>query len=277
MSPEPFQPRIDHTLVPEPGSLLFGFGEGRLALVDTAEGLEVPEFDRLRTAVTGDPVYLGALADRDCFVAALDPAADLSDVQLLGLREVFGRLPDELMAVAGRASQVLEWSMAHAYCGRCGTGTDPAPGELARLCPNCGALHFPRITPAVIMRVERDGKILLARNRNFRGPFHSVLAGFVEPGESLEQAVVREVREEVGVEVADVRYFGSQAWPFPSQLMIGFTANWAAGEIVVEQSEILEAGWFGPDDLPEHLPGPYSIARRLIEDFRASRSRGPAA
>ena len=273
MSPEPFQPRIDHTVVPEPGALVFGFCDGRLALV----GLEVPEFERVRPAVAGDPVYLGTLEGRDCFVAALDSGADLAGVDLFGLRELFGRLPDHLMGLAGRASQTLEWSLAHAYCGRCGTPTDPAPGELARLCPNCGALHFPRITPAVIMRVERDGQILLARNRNFRGPFHSVLAGFVEPGETLEQAVAREVREEVGLEVGDVRYFASQAWPFPSQLMIGFTARWLSGEIVVEQSEILEAAWFGPEDLPEHLPGPYSIARRLIEDFKASRSRGPAA
>jgi NAD+ diphosphatase len=273
LSPEPFQPRVDHTLVPEPGALLFGFCDGRLALV----GLDLPEFERLRPALAGDPFYLGTLEGRDCFVAALDPAAELAEMELFGLRELFGRLPDHLMALAGRASQTLEWSLAHVYCGRCGTRTDPAPAELARLCPSCGALHFPRITPAVIMRVERGDKILLARNRNFRGPFHSVLAGFVEPGETLEQAVVREVREEVGVEVGDVGYFGSQAWPFPSQLMIGFTARWLSGEIVVEQAEILEAGWFGPDELPEHLPGPFSIARRLIEDFKASRSGGPAA
>ena len=98
-----------------------------------------------------------------------------------------------------------------------------------------------------------------------------MLAGFVEPGETLEEAVVREVREEVGIDVGGVRYFASQAWPFPSQLMVGFTAEWRSGEIVIEQSEILEAAWFGPDELPEHLPGPYSIARRLIEDFKASR------
>ena len=269
--PEPFQPRIDHTLVPEPDALLFGFCEGRLAVLGIVEGLELPGFDKLQPALAGDPVYLGTLDGRDCFVAALDAGAELAGVQLLGLRELFGRLPDHLMALAGRASQTLEWSLAHVYCGRCGNRTDPAPGGLARLCPACGALHFPRITPAVIMRVEREGRILLARNRNFRGPFHSVLAGFVEPGETLEEAVVREVREEVGIDVGGVRYFASQAWPFPSQLMVGFTAEWRSGEIVIEQSEILEAAWFGPDELPEHLPGPYSIARRLIEDFKASR------
>jgi NAD+ diphosphatase len=270
--PEPFQPRIDHTLTPEPGALLFGFREGKLAIEETAAGPDIPDYERVQPAISGDAVFMGSLEGRDCFVAALDPSVDLDGLAFLGLRELFGRLPDHLAALAGRASQTLEWSLAHAYCGRCGTPTDPAPSELARACPNCGALHFPRITPAVIMRVERDGRILLARNRNFRGPFFSVLAGFVEPGETLEEAVAREIREEVGIEVEDVRYFGSQAWPFPSQLMIGFTARHRSGEISPQDSEILEAAWFALDELPEALPGPYSIARRLIEDFRARAS-----
>jgi NAD+ diphosphatase len=265
--PEPFQPRVDHTLVPAPGALVFGFQDGRLAVEEVAGSVEIPDFERLRPAISGEAVFMGVLEGRDCFVASLDTAVDLDGLSLFGLRELFGRLPDHIASLAGRASQTLEWSLAHTYCGRCGTPTDPAPGELARACPNCGALHFPRITPAVIMLVEREGRVLLARNRSFRGPFFSVLAGFVEPGETLEEAVAREIREEVGIEVEDIRYFASQAWPFPSQLMIGFVARHRSGEIAPQDSEILEAGWFGPEELPA-LPGPYSIARRLIEDFR---------
>ena len=270
--PEPFHPRVDHSATPAPGALVFGFLDGRLAVEETAEGVEVPDYERVHDRISGDALFLGTLESRDCFVVALDASAEPVGLSLYGLRELFGRLPDHMASLAGRASQMLEWSLAHAYCGRCGTATETASGELARVCPACGALHFPRITPAVIMLVEREGRVLLARNRNFRGPFYSVLAGFVEPGETLEDAVAREVREEVGIDVDEIRYFGSQAWPFPSQLMIGFTARHRAGEISLQQSEILEAGWYGADEMPA-LPGPYSIARRLIESFLA-RQRG---
>ena len=141
---------------------------------------------------------------------------------------------------------------------------------MARSCPACGALHFPRVTPAVIMLVEREGEVLLARNRRFAGPFYSVLAGFVEPGETLEQAVAREVGEEAGIEIGDVRYFGSQSWPFPSQLMIGFFARHSAGEVEVDGSELIEASWFRPEQVAAgeiQLPGPFSIARRLIDHW----------
>jgi NAD+ diphosphatase len=136
--------------------------------------------------------------------------------------------------------------------------------ERARRCPRCGFMSFPRLSPAVIMRIDRDDRILLARNVSFAQGFFSVLAGFVEPGESLEEAVVREVHEEVGLELTDIRYFGSQPWPFPHQLMIGFTARYAGGEIQIEPTELAEAGWYGRDALPA-LPGKISISRRLID------------
>jgi len=125
------------------------------------------------------------------------------------------------------------------------------------------------------MLVERQGEMLLARNKLFRGPFYSCLAGFVEPGESLEEAVAREVMEEVGIEVERISYFASQPWPFPSQLMIGFTASYRSGEIRVQDSEILDAGWFGPGPLPE-LPGRFSLARRLIDAHLERAGAGPA-
>lgn len=255
---------------PAPDDLLFAFAEGRLLVQEVAGEVAVPrarsaphllaEEARIRVAdLAGGAAWAVALAA---------PPEAGSGLQALGLRSLFGRLPDDLMALAGRSSQLVDWYLGHAYCGRCGTPTALSGAETARVCPACGALHFPRVTPAVIMRVERDGEILLAHSARFATGFYSVLAGFVEPGETLEQAVAREVLEEVGLQVDGIRYFGSQSWPFPSQLMVGFTARHRAGEIRLQEDEITDAGWFRPDALPE-LPGRYSIARRLIDDFAA--------
>jgi NAD+ diphosphatase len=178
-----------------------------------------------------------------------------------------------MVSLAARASQLLDWWFGHAYCGRCGTATEAHEKELARRCPACAALHFPRISPAVITLVHRgDDEVLLASDHRFRRGFFALLAGFVEPGETLEQAVAREVREEVGVEVEDVRYFGSQAWPFPSQLMVGFTARHRSGEIRVQEDEIAEARWFHIDAMPapEDRPATFSIAGRLIAHHLAA-------
>jgi NAD+ diphosphatase len=180
---------------------------------------------------------------------------------------LYGRLPDEQFSIAGRAVQILLWDQTHRFCGRCGQPTVHAPAERAKLCPRCGLLSFPRLSPAVIMLIRRGDELLLARNKAFADGFFSVLAGFVEPGESLEETVAREVREEVGLEVTDIGYFGSQPWPFPHSLMIGFTATYAGGEIRLQADEIAEAGWFHKrGDLPR-LPGKLSIARRLIDSF----------
>jgi len=144
--------------------------------------------------------------------------------------------------------------------------------ERAKECPQCGLLHFPRLAPAIIVLVERGNELLLARSRHFLPGMYSVLAGFVEPGESLEEAVLREVKEEVGVEVKDIKYFGSQPWPFPHSLMIGFTATYTGGEISLNDEEIEEAGWFTVDNLPS-IPGKISIARKLIDGFLAKQGR----
>jgi NAD+ diphosphatase len=185
-----------------------------------------------------------------------------------GLRRLWGALDAAAWRLAGRAVQVVDWDRNHRFCGRCGTATrrSEKPGELARNCPQCGLQHYPRISPAAIVLIHDGDRLLLARSPHFAPGVYSTIAGFVDPGESLEETVVREVREEVGVELRDVRYFDSQPWPFPHSLMVGFTAEYAGGEIVTDPTEIEDARWFTPHDLPR-LPAPLSIARRLIDSF----------
>jgi NAD+ diphosphatase len=192
-----------------------------------------------------------------------------------GLRSLFGLLSDTFFRVAARALEVLEWDRGHRFCGKCGTATTLKDGERARECPRCGHLSYPRISPAVIVAVVRAEKILLARARRFPPGFYSVLAGFVEPGETLEECVAREVREETGIEVKNLKYFRSQPWPFPHSLMIAFTAEYAGGEIAVDQSELLDAGWYSADAIPS-IPDPITVARKLIDWFLATRTAGAA-
>jgi NAD+ diphosphatase len=177
-------------------------------------------------------------------------------------------LSDEDFGVAGRALGLTAWDRDHRFCGRCGSPTERSTTERVRTCTACKHGAYPRLSPAVIMLVERDGRALLARNARFTLPFFSTLAGFVEVGETLEHAVAREVREEAGIDVADIRYFGSQPWPFSGSLMIGFTARWGGGEIVADPVEVADAGWFAPGELPP-IPPKLSIARELIDDFVA--------
>jgi NAD+ diphosphatase len=191
------------------------------------------------------------------------------------LRDLYGRIDEHLWTLAGRAAQLVEWDRTHLHCGRCGTPTEHATGERARRCPVCGHAAFPRLSPAVIVRVTRGDEILLARAQRFPGTMYSVLAGFVEPGESVEETVAREVFEETAIEVQDVRYFGSQPWPYPHSLMLGFTARWRAGEIAVDGTEIEAADWFRADAMPMTFPGNISISQWLIRDFLVRHGRSP--
>jgi NAD+ diphosphatase len=213
-----------------------------------------------------DPLDLHTHALPAWAAACSDEAPEPAAAAWRGLRGLYGVLDEASFALAGRAFQLLGWDRDHRFCGRCGARTVLREAEHARGCTACGALYFPRLNPAVIVRVERGDQVLLARSPHFRPGMYSVIAGFVEPGESLEQAVAREVREEVGVEVTDIRYFGSQPWPFPNSLMIGFTAQHASGDIRIDPAEIEDAGWFGAESMPSG-PGPLSIARWLLDDF----------
>jgi NAD+ diphosphatase len=195
----------------------------------------------------------------------------------LGLRDLFGLVETTLAALSGRAYQLLEWDRNHQYCSRCGSPNESRKDERSRVCPRCGFTSYPPVSPAIMILVTHGRKLLLARKPAFPQGRYSALAGFVEPGETLEDTVARETREEVGVEVKNIRYFGSQPWPFPHSLMVAFTAEYAGGEIRPDGVEIEEARWFEPDQLPK-LPPPISISRRLIDTVAGRLVRGaPAA
>ncbi len=214
-----------------------------------------------------EKVFLGTLEGKPCYAAALlDSQSAPAGMAFLDLRQVYGRIEEELIPVAFRALHLLDWSQKTRFCGKCGMKMQDKDGVYAKECPGCGNLRFPRISPAVIVLVERGDQCLLASSPRFKDGFYSTLAGFAEPGETLEETVAREVREETGIEVQDIRYFGSQPWPFPDSLMIGFTAQYAGGEIRVDGTEISDAQWFSFDRLPK-IPGKISIARRLIDWF----------
>lgn len=214
-----------------------------------------------------DAAQLGVTMSEDLgdgdWSAAFDDAPP-EPFTVSGLRELWAALGEASWHTAGRAVQLAEWARTHRFCGRCATPTERVEGERCLRCPSCGLLAYPRISPAVIVLVRRGDEALLARGARFPLPFYSTLAGFVEVGESLEQTVHREIREEVGVEVDRVTYFGSQPWPFPHSLMVGFNCEWVSGDIQADGTEILDAQWFEADALPS-VPPPLSIARRLID------------
>jgi NAD+ diphosphatase len=180
------------------------------------------------------------------------------------LRSLFGAVDDHLVAIAGRAFQIAEWARTHRYCGACACPTELVAGERCIKCPECGMTAYPRISPAMMVLIRKGDAILLARHTMSPTNRFSALAGFLEAGESIEEAVHREVFEEVGLKVQNLRYFGSQSWPFPHSLMIAYTADYLSGEIRIDENEIAEARWFGPADmLPQYAPE-ISIAAALI-------------
>ena len=252
-------------------ALFFAFHDDRLLVHEGTTAVALPECEDFD--VLGLPYssmhFLGTLDDQPCFAVDLEEDPPLRDgLALTGLRPLFGAITEELFQIGGRAFQILNWDRTHRFCGRCGASTEyhDHTADRARECLQCGLLSFPRVSPAVIVLIQKGRELLLARNARFPGKRHSVLAGFVDAGETLEEAVHREIREEVDIEVRDVRYFGSQPWPFPHSLMVGFTAHYAAGEIRVDGEEIVDAGWYTADHLPDLPPG-ISIARRLIDWF----------
>jgi len=266
-----FHPAVQPPSSASPLAWCLAFVEGQLLLPDADAAELRPQPTLAFETVARSRHYLGRLDALDCWVYVLPEAPP--GWRAVGLRAAMLQFPAALMGVASRAAQVLEWDRTHRFCGVCGTPTEPAAHERSRKCPSCGHSAYPRLSPAMMVLVWRGRELLLARAPHYAKGMYSALAGFVEPGESIEDCVVREVAEEVGVRVTDLQYYGSQIWPFPHSLMAAYTAEWAGSDIVPQAGEIGDAQWFAPDALPS-IPPRFSIAGHLIRDTVERLARG---
>ena len=256
-------------LTPPENAFWFFFRKQRLLVIQEGENTRIPKTpDLKKTNLSAEGQhFFGMLNGRPCYASGLGSDEAIPEpFSAMELRQVFRRFETDGIQAAGLAGHLLAWHRNHQYCSRCGKPNEDKEGERAKICPECGLINYPRLSPAIIVSVVRDGKILLAHSTRFPENFYSVLAGFVEPGETLEACVRREVFEEVGISVKNISYFGSQPWPFPDSLMMGFTAEYAGGEIKEDGVEISHADWFEPDRLPR-IPPRISIARKLIDGF----------
>lgn len=236
-------------------------------LLVAIDGREGNLFPCGRASDFGNPrnaLLVGEWHGMRCYAADFESIPEKMPGELMPVRSLFSLAGAEVIYLAGRAIQLLDWQKNHRYCGRCGAFTTIRTGQFAMLCPACGLVAYPRISPAVMVLISRGDELLLARSPRFRPGVFSALAGFVEAGETLEQCARREVLEEVGIEISNLSYFGSQSWPFPDSLMVAFLADYAGGVIKPDPLEIEDAQWFPRSALPA-LPEPVSIARKLID------------
>jgi NAD+ diphosphatase len=253
--------------------LVLAFHGDRLLLQRTQDdaGVGLPTLSDLEgIGIAGRfPMAVGEIDEIPIEARDVPTLPELSDDwRQEGVRALFGIVDEQLFSLIGRAAHLIHWRRTSEHCGVCGSTTELCTSERAICCPSCGLIQFPRISPSIVVLIEDGPRCLLTHETAFQTGLFTCLAGFVEPGETLEQAIRREVHEEVDLEVADLRYFGSQPWPYPDGLMIGFHATYASGSLRKRDGELKEARWFDVTELPM-IPGPFSLARQLIDDFRA--------
>ncbi len=238
-----------------------------VARSDDGAGIPLLTTEQAKALGFQEECFIGFLNDRPCYAVTRTDKTVADAYQWVGLREIYLKEEPGISQAAGYGRQIFDWNRNFRFCGRCAGETVVLKNEHARRCETCGLISYPRISPAVIVAVLKGDQILLARSSKFSDPqMYSVLAGFLEPGESLEECLEREVLEEVGIAVINIRYFKSQAWPFPDGLMIGFTADYRSGEVKPDGEEITEAGWFKAEALPK-VPTRRSISSELIKWF----------
>lgn len=252
----------------------FVFCSNKVLIVNNESETKIPQYNELSelSQVLTSPLYLGKFYGLPAYCIGLDDSTQApSGMSFVDLRSTFGVLDEASFLLASKAVQVVAWEQTHRFCGKCGSLTQDLSDERAKVCPKCGFISYPRICPAVITAVFKENKILLAHARSFKGDIHSLIAGFVEAGETLEEAVEREIMEEIGIKVKNIKYWGSQPWPYPNSLMLGFTAEYEGGEINVDGVEISHAHWYDVENLPE-LPPKVSIARKIIDWYTMEHS-----
>lgn len=242
------------------------YGYELLVCVDPlTERYSIPFFDDIKhlNPMISDIQYLGQVDGKDSYTATLSGSINLKGYILKSLRYLYGDVDDDWYCLANRACHLNSWRKKSRFCGCCGEMMYPSSDEVAMICRNCGNIVYPRISPAIIVAITKGDQILLAHAAKFQGRIYSLIAGYVEPGETLEECVKREVFEEVGLNIKNIKYFTSQPWPYPDSLMTAFTAECESGEIRIDGKEIEDANWYSRDNLPE-LPSKASVARKLI-------------
>ncbi len=261
-----FQRAYPDTL-PMPGpAYWFPFSGTRLLVHEDAQGTGLIQAtdEELASLLPQNTLYIGKIDDTGCKTCEIDEQVPLpANWRAYDLRALFGLLDETAYSVVGYASQLLYWQRTSRYCPACGALNGSLGESWSRTCPQCGHTGYPPVVPAVLALVHNGEHILLSHKPGW-GKRYSIFAGFVEPGESLEGCVSREVGEEAGITVTDIRYFGSQPWPFPSQLMVGFQARYVSGEPRPDMQELDDVRWFHVDELP-NLPPPLSLSYQLVK------------
>lgn len=244
-------------------------------LIDPENELKLPFTDSLKefSILPIRKHYLGTHNSHDCYVVEVASETNTPEgMAFEDLKLLYDVLDEDIFILAGRAIQIITWDKNHEFCGKCGAPTVKWEYENAKKCPECGHMDFPRLSPAIITAIVKDDKLLMAKHSYGLQDRYSLIAGFVEPGETIEEAVNRETEEEVGIKVKNLKYFGSQSWPFPHSLMLGFTAEYESGEIQVDGKEILDAKWFSAEEIPPP-PSKMSIGSELIGWFMEKYSK----
>lgn len=258
-------PNSSHT--PELG---FIFQNDRLLVMKYQNSIRLPDASFLSSL---KPYFtrqypLGIINHTPCFCAEIQADVTLpAELDPTALRKVFELLGKDWYAAIAKAISIITWDKNHQFCGRCGKETHYKTGAFERICQFCDLSFYPRISPSMIVMIKNNDKILMSRSPHFPAGAYGLIAGFLECGESIEDAVHREVHEEVGIRIKNLQYFGSQSWPFPDSLMIGFTADYASGEIMIDTNELESANWYRYDNLPGGPSNSVSIARKLIDHF----------
>ena len=252
-----------HNSLNASASPVYVFFNNELVIRDT--NAEPLLFEDVKSHCSSEALYVAEYQGQAYYTVELDSLpSGFATMRLWDLLNTESFLFD----VAGRAMQLLAWKRTHKFCGVCGTKTEKSGSDWSLRCPGCGQTCYPRLSPCVIMAIRKGDQILLAQRPGSTHKMYTVLAGFVEPGESAEHCVMREAQEEVGIKVKNIRYFGSQPWPFPGQLMLGYIADYDSGEIDPDLDEVQNPTWFDYRNLPEY-PGINTISGRLIEQTLA--------